>query len=441
MKIKVFLVFSLFSISFFLPRTSVFAQTQSPCSGTVSITDTSQVEQGTMFVIANSSQAKFTITGPANYQANSPAWFQQNIPAGTYTITWGPVTGCAIPPSEIKSTDARGSVSFAGNYKDLTPPKQYGRIEVGTNLNQLTTINVSGPDIRTVQGTSFSWLTAPVGTYTVTYGDVEGYVTPPSETQTLIVGGYLNFYGTYKVKSGHFMTIQSAPSADAYINDKFIGKTPIKTKLPVGVPIRIRCSAIGYENYEYNYPALSPLAPGEAVSSDWTCLMRAKKNSGGQAASNTGTIIVKVSPIREADFRITGPENKTLSRATSLTWPNAPTGTYTVTYGSTPEEGFVIPPSETKTLKAGETLLFEGVYTSTKEGRSAPQEVSSQDIAVSPPQKPQGFFSRFLQNISSFFKKLFFRSRPVPAVQQPIVPKEEEVVPERTPTLPVPIQR
>ena len=105
-------------IIYHLGSNFVFAQSQSPCSGSASITDTSQAQPGVALVVSNSAQAGFTITGPASYQGSGYAWAQQSISAGTYTITWSPVPGCGTTSPETKTTDTRGSIAFVGNYQN-----------------------------------------------------------------------------------------------------------------------------------------------------------------------------------------------------------------------------------------------------------------------------------------------------------------------------------
>jgi len=43
----------------------------------------------------------------------------------------------------------------------------------------------------------FSQPNAPPGTYTITFGTITGFATPPPQTQTLLVGGSINFTGLY----------------------------------------------------------------------------------------------------------------------------------------------------------------------------------------------------------------------------------------------------
>lgn len=66
-------------------------------------------------------------------------------------------------------------------------------------------VNVNVPGSWTVTGTqtfsgsgTFQNVTMPVGVYTITWGIVDGYVTPPTQTQTLTEEGeIISFFGTY----------------------------------------------------------------------------------------------------------------------------------------------------------------------------------------------------------------------------------------------------
>ena len=205
----------IFSLSFTLIPLSVFAQSQSPCSGSVSIIDPTQAQPGVLAVVSNSSQAAFTVTGPATYHGSGYYWVQQGIPAGTYTITWNAVSGCGTPSSETNATDNRGSVAFAGNYQSTA----------GSSPN------------------------------------------PPSPTQASI-----------QSPAGHFLTIESdPPTASVYIRGSLMGKAPVKVQVPENVPFQIKCALNGYADYTYTYPAVGPLPAGvNTVNSEWTCALTKK---------------------------------------------------------------------------------------------------------------------------------------------------------------------
>ena len=72
-----------------------------------------------------------------------------------------------------------------------------GVIVVKTNLAQATFVVSAGDSKRSGSGISWTWTDAPAGDYTVTYGNVPGYVTPSSEKQTLASGATITFNAVY----------------------------------------------------------------------------------------------------------------------------------------------------------------------------------------------------------------------------------------------------
>src|SRR3989344_3382345 len=225
----VFVAGLIFAVSGLGAANFVFAQSQSPCSGSASITDTSQAQPGIALVVSNSAQAGFTITGPANYQGSGYAWAQRGISAGTYTITWNAVSGCGTPSSETKTTDARGSIAFAGNYINMsTPaPATTGTIDIRTNLVQSAdrkniTFILTGPQNKTITADNFTWFYAPTGTYTITYsGEIAGYDAPAPQTKTLSADGSITFQVDYTLsKTALPLTVDSFPTgATVYVDE------------------------------------------------------------------------------------------------------------------------------------------------------------------------------------------------------------------------------
>jgi len=80
------------------------------------------------------------------------------------------------------------------DYIQVTPTK--GAISVTTNLADAT-FSVTGASSYSGSGTSWSTGDAPAGTYMITYGTMQGYNAPSSETKTLSAGGSIAFSGTY----------------------------------------------------------------------------------------------------------------------------------------------------------------------------------------------------------------------------------------------------
>ncbi len=71
---------------------------------------------GTIVVTTNLSSATFTISGPQNYSGGGTYERFSNVPPGTYTITFGPVSGYTTPPPQTQTLVANGEIDFNGTY-------------------------------------------------------------------------------------------------------------------------------------------------------------------------------------------------------------------------------------------------------------------------------------------------------------------------------------
>jgi hypothetical protein len=109
-----------------------------------------------------------------------------SLNAGTHTgaVT---VTGEGLSPAVIPVTL---------NIVEIT-----GTINVTSNIAEAT-FTISGPQSYNGSGVSWSETAAQTGTYSIVYGTVNGYTTPPSENQTLQADGTINFNGEYVSQGG-----------------------------------------------------------------------------------------------------------------------------------------------------------------------------------------------------------------------------------------------
>lgn len=78
---------------------------------------------GAISVTTNLPAASFTITGPINLSGSGqgPVIFS-NLPAGTYTITFGSVVGYVTPSQQTQTLASGGTINFTGNYSPVPPP-------------------------------------------------------------------------------------------------------------------------------------------------------------------------------------------------------------------------------------------------------------------------------------------------------------------------------
>jgi hypothetical protein len=153
------------------------------------------VPKGTISVQANIT-APFTLNGPNSLVlTGTTPWQRSDLDPGNYTVNWGSVSGYISPPSETKTLPSGGSITFMGNYTQVTPvPK--GTVSVQANITAPFTLN--GPNSLVLTGTT-PWQRSDLdpGNYTVNWGSVSGYISPPSETKTLPSGGSITFMGNY----------------------------------------------------------------------------------------------------------------------------------------------------------------------------------------------------------------------------------------------------
>ena len=140
------------------------------------------------------------MTGPNGYFASATTpWNQSGLTAGNYSVTWGDVAGYVTPAPQAKDLSSGGTLVFSGNYQPLSLP---GSIQVTANVTAPFTL--AGPNGYFASATT-PWNQSDLtpGNYTVTWGAITGYITPPWQTQSLSSAGSLVFTGDYQPSSGY----------------------------------------------------------------------------------------------------------------------------------------------------------------------------------------------------------------------------------------------
>ena len=104
--------------------------------------------------------------------------------------------------TDFPTTPGAAQIKYGGGARDgfvvkVMRSTAQGLITVSTNNPDATfTITDGNGHIFSGAGASFTQM-APPGTYNIQYGAVQGFLTPSFQTQTLTVGGTVNFTGTY----------------------------------------------------------------------------------------------------------------------------------------------------------------------------------------------------------------------------------------------------
>ncbi len=147
----------------------------------------------------NSIDAPWQIIGPNGFdQSGSGDATLGDMAAGSYTLTWGAVTGWTTPSPDVatQTLAANGSLTFTGVYVVQT-----GTITIDPEPDIINAPwQITGPGGSSHTGSGNLTLTdMAVGSYMLTWGDVTAWTTPDPAviTQTLMANGTLTFVGYY----------------------------------------------------------------------------------------------------------------------------------------------------------------------------------------------------------------------------------------------------
>ena len=150
--------------------------------------------------------ATWTLDGPEDYNDNgSGDQIISSLLPGEYTLTWGDVSGWITPTAESQTLPANGTLTFSGIYVEpgtgaivINPSPDH--LDAPWVLDGPESYNESGTGDQTLNGLS-------PGDYTVTWGDVSGWLTPSAEGQTLSTDVTVTFSGAFVIEEEHTGTI------------------------------------------------------------------------------------------------------------------------------------------------------------------------------------------------------------------------------------------
>ena len=279
-----------------------------------------------------------------------------SIPEGNYTLTYGSVTGYTAPKFESITVTAGKSLTYYGIYTPKTG--NIGSIKASTNLTKGSWkilkggVEVdSGGHIQSDSTTHYSGQvpithSLPVGTYTLSYGSVSGYVTPSTKTITLSSNQNLTYYGVYTPKTGDIGSIKvstnlnegswkilkggvEVDSGGATSSSPTAGQTPITHSLPVG-------------SYTLTYGNVT----GYTTPSSKTITLLANQNLNyygtyTKTSSTKGTLKINQSPVN-ATVHYSGPSvGFTTTNLVTNVNPTSSSNSYGITITNIPS-GYVL---------------------------------------------------------------------------------------------------
>jgi len=113
------------------------------------------------------------------------------LPSGNYTVEAFPPYGVNLIPSSTTAEVIQGETTTVDFVLQAC-----GIIDVTSEPSGIS-FNLNGP--QNYSGTTpWSMSNAPIGTYTITWGPMEGYKTPDPETKALVQDGTTSFHGVYQ---------------------------------------------------------------------------------------------------------------------------------------------------------------------------------------------------------------------------------------------------
>lgn len=115
------------------------------------------------------------------------------ISPGTYVVSFGEVDGYTKPNNKSVTIQEGDTVTVTGTYNEIVDPTKPGLLVVDT-VPVSGEIFVNGQSIGIGTGT----IELDSGTYTVSFGEVEGYLKPPNKSVTVQNGFSVIVTGTYE---------------------------------------------------------------------------------------------------------------------------------------------------------------------------------------------------------------------------------------------------
>ena len=310
--------------------------------------DAGAASTGTLTATLVPDTATWTVGG-RTYASGETA----EVVAGNYTVAFNAVSGYNAPASSNVTVAAGGSKTLKATYA----------AQPGTLTVTLNPADVRGSAVWKAAGTnhaSGASATLKAGTYSVTFGAVDGYVTPASQSVTVPPGGAATASATYEVKAAT-LKVTLDPAGGTW---KVAG-----TNFASG--------------------ATATLAPGTYTVSfnPQTGYATPESQSVTLAAGGSKTMTVRYPGLAGSVRYVLSPSEVAGSATWKINGTNyasgavaeVPSGTYTVTFGAV--TGYAAPASQTVVVDAEETVERTAEYTE-KPGNLTVKMNPTNDAAV-----------------------------------------------------------
>jgi len=105
-----------------LYRGNISVDTAGPAGSRTTLSvDLRVTATNTIQVVTSNADATFSISGPQSFSGSGTDWSVSNIADGSYTITYGEVSGLKTPMPETLTVAGGNTITFNGNYEAVSP--------------------------------------------------------------------------------------------------------------------------------------------------------------------------------------------------------------------------------------------------------------------------------------------------------------------------------
>ncbi|OGS42871.1 MAG: hypothetical protein A3K67_05355 [Euryarchaeota archaeon RBG_16_62_10] len=270
--------------------------------------------------------------------------FWVDVPAGTYTVSFGAVANYNTPAPQTVTVTSGGYAEVTGVFTSNPgapgpDPATYGLLRVTTNPAVPSMIYINGV---WASPWGLNWVKLAPGTYTLTFSDVPGFVTPADVEVTIVAGETTNYMATF-VPCGSLRVITSpAVPSTIYVNGIPRNDWGFWVDVPAGT-YTVSFGAVA----NYNTPAPQTVTVTSGGYAEVTGVFTSNPGAPGPDPATYGLLRVTTNPAVPSMIYING----VWASPWGLNWVKLAPGTYTLTFSDVP--GFITPAPMSVTIGGG----------------------------------------------------------------------------------------
>ena len=266
----------------------------------------------------------------------------------TISVTFNPTaTGPQTASVDITHNASGTASSVALSGTGLAAGPATGLLRVTTSPGLPAQVLVNG---LPMDDWALNWVKLPPGTYTVSFSDLIGFITPAPQAVTVVANQTTTVQGTF-VQKGNLRVVTSPPVPSTITVDGVpMNDWGMWTDLPVG-SYQVCFGAVA----DWNTPACQTAVLTAGVTTVITGTFTANAGAPG-AAAGFGLLRVQTSPAVPSQILVNG-----IPRTDwGLDWVKLPPGTYTVSFGGVKD--MTAPAPQVVTVTAGNTTVVTGTF-------------------------------------------------------------------------------